>query len=113
MPHIVTENCIRCKYTHCVTVCPVHCFHEGETMLVIHPDECIDCGICVPECPAKAIVSDDHPSAKEWGEINARFSSLWPNISIARTPPPDAVVFDGMYNKKRDHFSERAGNGDA
>lgn len=113
MPHVVTENCIRCKYTDCVTVCPVHCFYEGETMLVIHPEECIDCGVCVPECPTSAIVSDDHPVAREWVDINAHFSSVWPSLSFPQKPPADAATFNGLTNKRHDFFSELPGDGDA
>ena len=66
MTFVVTENCIKCKYTDCVEVCPVDCFYEGANMLVIHPDECIDCGVCVPECPAEAIVADNEPAATDF-----------------------------------------------
>ena len=66
MTYIVTENCIRCKFMDCVEVCPVDCFYEGENMLVIHPDECIDCGVCEPECPAEAIVPDTEPGNDKW-----------------------------------------------
>lgn len=81
-------------------------------MLVIDPEECIDCGVCDPECPAEAIVPDSDPMADAWTEFNARFSLLWPNITIARTPPGDAAKFDGVKNKLRDHFSEKPGDGD-
>ena len=70
MTYVVNEACIKCKYMDCVEVCPVDCFYEGENMLVIHPDECIDCGVCEPECPAEAIVPDSEPSAEKWVEIN-------------------------------------------
>ena len=70
MTYVVTENCIKCKYMDCVEVCPVDCFYEGENMLVIHPDECIDCGVCEPECPAEAIVPDSDESAEVWLGIN-------------------------------------------
>ena len=66
MTFVVTDNCIRCKYTDCVEVCPVDCFYEGENMLVIHPDECIDCGVCEPECPIEAIVDDSHPLGQKF-----------------------------------------------
>ena len=69
MPYVVTENCIKCKYTDCVEVCPVDCFYEGDNMLVIQPDECIDCGVCEPECPAEAIIPDTEPEAEKWLEI--------------------------------------------
>lgn len=86
MTYVVTENCIKCKYTDCVEVCPVDCFYEGANMLVIHPDECIDCGVCVPECPAEAIVADTEPSATQfWLELNLTYAEIWPNI-VARKP---------------------------
>ena len=81
MTHVVTDNCIKCKYMDCVEVCPVDCFYVGENMLVIHPDECIDCGVCVPECPAEAIFPDtDIEGAQHWLELNHKFANLWPNI---------------------------------
>jgi ferredoxin len=113
MPYVVTENCIRCKYMDCVNVCPVACFYEGQNMLVINPDECIDCGICAPECPAEAIVSDSNPTASPWISHNARYAAIWPNITIAKDPPSDAAAFDGLPNKLRDYFSQEPGDGDA
>ena len=74
MAYVVTEQCIRCKYMDCVEVCPVDCFYEGENMLVINPNECIDCGVCEPECPAEAIVPDTEPNLEKWSELNAKFS---------------------------------------
>ncbi len=71
MTYVVTENCIKCKYMDCVEVCPVDCFYEGENMLVIHPDECIDCGVCEPECPAEAIKPDTEPGLEQWLKLNA------------------------------------------
>ena len=76
MTYVVTEACIRCKYLDCVEVCPVDCFYEGENMLVIHPDECIDCGVCEPECPVEAIVPDSDPQAEKWVELNRRICGL-------------------------------------
>ncbi len=78
MTYIVNENCIRCKYTDCVEVCPVDCFYEGENMLVIHPDECIDCGVCEPECPVDAIKPDTEPGAEKWLELNRQYSAVCP-----------------------------------
>lgn len=112
MTYVVTENCIRCKYMDCVNVCPVDCFYEGENMLVIHPDECIDCGVCEPECPAEAIVPDSNPAASDWISLNERYAALWPNISVAKPPPADAAAMDGVPDKRRLHFSERPGKGD-
>lgn len=112
MTYVVTENCIRCKYMDCVNVCPVDCFYEGENMLVIHPDECIDCGVCEPECPAEAIVPDSDPAASDWIGLNERYAALWPNISVAKPPPTDAAAMDGVPDKRRLYFSERPGEGD-
>ena len=108
MPYIVTENCIKCKFMDCVEVCPVDCFYEGENMLVIHPDECIDCGVCVPECPAEAIFPDSD-SDIHWIEVNAKYSGLWPNITIKGEPPKDSEAWNGKENKK-DLLSEKPGD---
>ena len=100
MTYVVTEACIRCKYMDCVEVCPVDCFYEGENMLVIHPDECIDCGVCVPECPAQAIFSDTEPQAtRYWLEINHRYADMWPNITARKPPLPDADAENGRKGK--------------
>lgn len=92
MTFLVTEKCIRCKYTDCVEVCPVDCFYEGPNMLVIHPDECIDCGLCEPECPVNAIyVEDDLPEKyKEFLALNKELARKWPNITHRKDAPPDA-----------------------
>lgn len=92
MTYVVTQNCIRCKYTDCVEVCPVDCFYEGENFLVIHPDECIDCGLCEPECPAEAIfLDDDVPEDQQiFIEINAQLAEKWPNITERIEPMEDA-----------------------
>ena len=74
MTYIVNENCIKCKYMDCIEVCPVDCFYEGENMLVIHPDECIDCGVCEPECPADAIKPDTEPGLEQWLALNAEYA---------------------------------------
>ncbi len=101
MAYIVTENCIRCKYTDCVEVCPVDCFHEGENFLVIDPEECIDCDLCVVECPAEAIFSlDDLPDGQEkFIDINARLARQWPAINEKIDPPVDAEKWDGVAGK--------------
>jgi ferredoxin len=112
MTFVVTDNCIRCKYMDCVEVCPVDCFYEGENMLVIHPDECIDCGVCEPECPAKAIFADTEPGLDDWLALNAEYASVWPNIAIKRDPPADAKAFDGEANKLAKYFSAEPGLGD-
>ena len=77
LTYVVDENCIRCKIMDCVEVCPVDCFYEGENMLVIHPDECIDCGVCVPECPVDAIKPDTEPGLEKWLRLNAEFAKVW------------------------------------
>ena len=79
MTYVVTEACIKCKYTDCVEVCPVDCFYEGENMLVIHPDECIDCGVCEPECPAEAIKPDTEPDLAFWLKLNPDYAKTSPN----------------------------------
>ena len=84
MTYIVNENCIKCKFTDCVEVCPVDCFYEGENMLVIHPDECIDCGVCEPECPVDAIRPDTEPGLEKWLTVNAEYANQWPNITVKR-----------------------------
>ena len=112
MTYVVTDNCIKCKYMDCVEVCPVDCFYEGENMLVIHPDECIDCGVCEPECPANAISPDTEPGLESWLKLNSEYASVWPNISVKREPPTDAKQFDGMPNKLEQFFSTNPGPGD-
>ena len=112
MTFVVTDNCIKCKYMDCVKVCPVDCFYEGENMLVIHPDECIDCGVCEPECPAKAIVPETAAGSDAWLKLNASFASVWPNISIRRSPPADAHEFDCAAGKFERYFSASPGQGD-
>ena len=111
MTYVVTEACIKCKLMDCVEVCPVDCFYEGENMLVIHPDECIDCGVCEPECPAEAIKPDTEPSLEKWLELNAEYAKSWPNITIKREPPADAKDWDGVEGKLK-HFSPKGGQGD-
>lgn len=110
MPYVVTDKCIRCKYMDCVEVCPVDCFYEGKNMLVINPDECIDCGVCEPECPAEAIVSDADDSAGKWVDINRDFSNQWPNLAHKKEPPADANEWKNKEGKDA-HFSEEAGEG--
>lgn len=112
MTHVVTDNCIKCKFTDCVEVCPVDCFYEGENMLVIHPDECIDCGVCVPECPAEAIFPDSDPAAEpEWLRLNQQYADKWPNITRKKEPMPDADALNGTSDKLR-FFSPEPGKGD-
>src|SRR5579875_2868845 len=100
MTYVVTENCIKCKYMDCVEVCPVDCFYAGENMLVIHPDECIDCGVCEPECPADAIFPDtDSRATPEWLRLNAEYAQVWPNMSVKGPPPADADAWHGVADK--------------
>ena len=103
MTYVVVDNCIKCKYTDCVAVCPVDCFYEGENMLVIDPDECIDCGVCVPECPAEAILPESE-ELTDWVEFNGKYAKEWPNIAEMKDPPSDAKDFDGIENKKEKFF---------
>lgn len=109
MPYVVTDNCICCKYTDCVEVCPVDCFYEGENFLAINPDECIDCGVCEPECPAGAIRPDSDADASKWIDINRTYSSLWPNISRKAARLDGADSMDGVANKFDLYFSEAPG----
>ena len=92
MTYVVTENCIKCKYTDCVDVCPVDCFHEGPNFLVIDPEECIDCTLCVAECPAEAIFAEDDVPVhqQQFIALNAEMARLWPTIAERRDPLPDA-----------------------
>jgi ferredoxin len=112
MTYIVNENCIKCKFTDCVEVCPVDCFYEGENMLVIHPDECIDCGVCEPECPVDAIKPDTEPGLEKWLALNAEYASKWPNITLKKEAPPDAKEWEGVQSKFEKHFSSKPGTGD-
>ncbi|MDJ0864433.1 MAG: ferredoxin family protein [Gammaproteobacteria bacterium] len=101
MTYVVLDNCIKCKYTDCVEVCPVDCFHEGPNFLVIDPEECIDCTLCEPECPAEAIVAeDDIPAGQEqFLELNADLAKVWPVISEKKDGLPDAEQWDGVPDK--------------
>ena len=112
MTYVVVENCIKCKYMDCVEVCPVDCFYEGENMLVIHPDECIDCGVCEPECPAEAIKPDTEPGLEKFLQLNAEYAKSWPNIAIKRDGPADGKDFDGKSGKFDAYFSPSPGQGD-
>jgi ferredoxin len=108
MTYVVTEQCIKCKYMDCVEVCPVDCFYVGENMLVIHPDECIDCGVCEPECPVEAIVPDSDDKATAWVELNREYAVTWPNITRKGEAPADADEWKDKPNKK-DLFSPEPG----
>jgi ferredoxin len=111
MTYIVTDDCIKCKFTDCVSICPIGCFYEGETMLVIHPEECIDCGICVPECPVGAIKSDTEAGVEQWVLLNREYAAKWPNLTTKRAAPPDAELYRDTKNKFI-HFSPKPGAGD-
>lgn len=102
MTFLVIESCIKCKYTDCVEVCPVDCFHEGPNMLVIDPEECIDCAMCETECPVEAIISeDDLPEDQhDFLEINERLSAKWPVITSMKTAPNDAKEWESVKDKR-------------
>lgn len=112
MTYVVNENCIKCKLTDCVEVCPMDCFYEGENMLVINPDECIDCGVCEPECPLDAIKPGWEPGQERWLGMNAEFSRIWPNITVKKDPLPGAKDWEGVSNKYEEHFSFNPGTSD-
>lgn len=101
MTYVVTENCIKCKYTDCVDVCPVDCFHEGPNFLVIDPDECIDCTLCEPECPADAIFAEDDlpDDQQQFLELNADLAKNWPVITEIKPAPSDAGEWLGVAGK--------------
>lgn len=102
MTHVVTENCIKCKHTDCVEVCPVDCFYEGPNFLAINPDECIDCGVCIAECPVNAIVQDDDKTVENmqfWVDLNTRLSKKWPSITKRKAALPDAEEWRDKPNK--------------
>jgi len=104
MSYVVAEPCIKCKYTDCTEVCPVDCFYEGPNFLVIHPEECIDCGACEPVCPTKAIFTDDDLPEK-WREyvlLNADLSKRWPRITVKREPLPEAERWKTVEAKRAD-----------
>lgn len=111
MAYVVSEACIKCKLTDCVEVCPVDCFHEGENMLVIDPEECIDCTLCEPECPIGAIYSEDELPADQLKmiEVNAEYSLKWPVITEIKTPPADWREWEHVKEKYPQHFSPNPG----
>lgn len=101
MAFVVTDNCIKCKYTDCVAVCPADAFVEGPNFLAINPEECIDCDLCPVECPADAIFQEDEvpDDQKDFIELNAELSKHWPRITEVKAPPADAKKWDGVANK--------------
>ena len=112
MTYIVKDECIKCKLTDCVEVCPVDCFYEGENFLVINPDECIDCGVYEPEYPIDEIKADNDESIKDmdkWLLINKKFSAIWPNISKKKEPMEEHEKFKNIKDKYEKYFSEKPG----
>ena len=112
MTFIVKDECIKCKLTDCVEVCPVDCFYEGENFLAIHPDECIDCGVCEPECPIGAIVSEhdyEEEDKDKWLLLNKKFSAIWPNITKKKEPMTDHEKYKDIKSKHNKYFSEKPG----
>ena len=107
MTYVVTESCIKCKYTDCVTVCPVDCFHEGSNFLAINPEECIDCNLCVDECPVAAIYPEAEVPVDQHAFIalNAALVQKWPVIDTVIAAPDDADHWAGIKDKK--HLLER------
>jgi len=101
MTFVVTENCIKCKYTDCVEVCPVDCFHEGPNFLAIDPEECIDCALCEPECPVEAIYAEDDvpPEQEAFIQLNADLCADWPVITEIKPAPDDAEEWEGKPDK--------------
>ncbi len=112
MTYVVTDACIMCKYTDCVEVCPVDCFYEGENTLVIKPEECIDCGVCEPECPVDAIKPDTEDPDGKWTELNAKFAESWPNITTQKDPLPEADKYADQEGKLEKYWSDKPGEGD-
>ena len=110
MTYFVKDECIKCKLTDCVEVCPVDCFYEGENFLAINPDECIDCGVCEPECPLDAIVADvdyNKEDKDKWLLINKKFSAIWPNITKRKNQCRSMKNSEKLKNKFDEHFSEK------
>ena len=111
MTHVVNDKCINCKYTTCVEVCPVDCFHEGENMLVINPDVCIDCGVCIPDCPVGAI-EEERDELSHFIMLARQMSAKWPVITKEKPPLPEAEKFKDEGGKLEKYFSEEPGKGD-
>ena len=113
MTYIVNDNCVKYKLMDCVEVCPVDCFYESENMLVIKPDECIDCGVCEPECPINAIQPDTDENTGKWIKLNTKYGEAWPNITKKRENdvPNDQEKWRDVKDKLK-YFSEKPGKGD-
>jgi ferredoxin len=112
MTYIVNDNCIKCKYMDCVEVCPVDCFYEGENMLVIHPDECIDCGVCEPECPVDAIKPDTEPGVEKWLKVNAEFAKAMAEYHGQKGAARRRQGLGGRRRQVRRAFFANPGTGD-
>ena len=116
MAYVITQKCLGEVYAACQAVCPADCIHAGkyqnQSFMVIDPDECIDCGVCEPECPVEAILPDTEEEAEKWLELNREFSTgPWPNITRKREPPPDADDFRDVPGKYEKYFSAEPGQG--
>ncbi|WP_454625322.1 4Fe-4S binding protein [Bradyrhizobium cenepequi] len=111
MAYVVTDDCIKCKYAECVTVCPVDCFREGANMLVIDQEQCIDCGSCEPICPGHAILPAIDDAGGRWADFNRQYASLWPEATALDRPatPEDADSWNGVVNKLAQHFDPAPG----
>lgn len=103
MTFVVTEKCIRCKFTDCVEVCPVDCFHEGPNFLVINPEECIDCNLCVDHCPVDAIYAEEDvpEDQQEFIALNAKLSQKWPVLDYKKDALPDSSKWENIVNKRQ------------
>ena len=111
MTYVVTEACIKCKFMDCVEVCPVDCFYEGENMLVINPDECIDCGVCEPECPPEAIKADTESGLEKWLSVNAEYAKSWPKHQPEGHPAGRCQGNGRVPDKFEKFFSANPGSG--
>ena len=107
MTYTVNDACIMCKHTDCVQVCPVDCFYEGENMLVINPDDSIDCGVCEPECPENAILPDSDPIGEKWVEFNDKWANIWPNINSMKKPLENWEKHSKETDKLSKYFNEK------
>jgi ferredoxin len=112
LPYVIADACIDVKDKSCLPACPVDCIYEGGRTLYIHPDECIDCGVCEPECPVEAIKPDTEPGLEQWLKLNAKYAAVWPNVTVKREPPADFREFDGVPGKFEKYFSPNPGQGD-
>ena len=107
MTYLVNDKCIMCKHTSCVDVCPVDCFYEGENTLVINPEECIDCGVCEPECPEEAIIPDHRDESNKWLDFNTKWCDVFPNITKSKDPLPDYEQHSGEEGKLEKYFRDK------